>query len=94
MDPVFHVRGRFYAGQLVSDDGSDWSASGMQAPHFSAAGYLFATEQDVFTAWRPGSTPISILRRAAAEGNLDLPSGASCTNHRCIVLGDQVYLVL
>jgi hypothetical protein len=95
LDPVFYLDGRFYAGQLVSDDGSNWFASGTQAPHFSEGGYLFARDdQGALTAWRPGGTPISIAARAAAAGNPGVPSGANCANHRCIVLGDRVYLAL
>jgi hypothetical protein len=95
LSPVFYLAGRFYTGELVSDDGSNWFASGMQAPYFSDGGYLFALgDESTLTAWRPGGSPTAIATRAAEAGNPGVPSGASCATQRCIVLGDQIYLAL
>jgi hypothetical protein len=89
------VDGRFYTGQLVSDDGLDWRVSGEPYAEWSADGSLFGsgTSPGSLSAWRPGSAALDLDVRAPSEGNAGLPSGESCETKRCVLLGDRLFLV-
>lgn len=103
--PGFFGAGKFWVMGLSSPDGKAWSPITGRQPTTAYGDYLFDdTSRLDLKAWKDGADPVhvdvdevsSVEATTGTEPDrvtLAFPNGATCTDHTCVIVGKEMYLL-
>lgn len=103
--PGFFGAGKFWVMGTSSTDGKTWTPVNGPIPTTSAGDYLFddGGGTSLLKAWTDGG-PVTTIPTTSVTGDappnsepptvtLHFPNGVTCNDHRCIIVGTELYLL-